>query len=83
MRRQFFIADTIQLDTHPAAHTDIRRTEISLRRGVDQALLVTRRRGYPDRNTSVSMMIAGEHGKDFLASEESGFTVRKLFRGVR
>ena len=73
--RQLIVADRVQLDANPALHTDIRRTKKGPRRGVDQRRLHPWRGGYPHCHVAVVVMIVGEHGKDFLADEESWFAV--------
>src|SRR5579872_643533 len=66
MRGQFLVPDPIQLDPHPSARPNIRRTEVRPRRLLDKSLLQTWRRGNPDSDVSILVMIVGEHRKHAL-----------------
>src|SRR5882757_6661138 len=82
MEPQFFIADCIEFNSHPAADTYIRRHEKLVGLSLEQRRLETRRYRYPHRNAAVVMVIVGEHCVHLLSYEESGFAVREFFRGL-
>jgi hypothetical protein len=83
MGSQFFIADRIQFDTDPAAYTYVGRPEVGCGRRADERSLEAGRRGQPDRNVPVVVVVVGKHGEDLFAHEEGGFAVREFFRGLR
>ena len=53
MKSQFFVADAIQLDAHPAADSHVRRPVELLWRSSDQHLLDADCRGYHYRNVPI------------------------------
>ena len=70
METQIFITNTIQLNTHPTAHTYIRRLEESLWCSLDQFCLDARWSGDPYSHMTVIVMVVSEHDKYLFMDEE-------------
>src|SRR6185437_7602057 len=83
MRGQLFIADAGKLDTDPSTHTHVRRPEKYFRRGMNEHFLQPRRRGYPDGDVAVVMVIVRKHRKHLFADKECRLAVREFFRTLR
>jgi len=80
---QFVVADGGKLDSDPTAETYVRRFEICRGCAVNEQRLQSWRRGQPDGDMAVVVMIIREHGVDFFADEEGWFAVREFFGGFR
>src|SRR5690242_13852687 len=83
MSSQFFIVDAIEVDADPAAHSDVSRAEVYLRRCINQHRLQARWGWYQHGDMPVVVMVVRKHGKDFLANEEGWLAVREFFRALR
>lgn len=63
------VRGVVQVESHPTAGADIRRSKITFRSGFDQCCLRTFSGSTPDCDPVVMVMI-GKHGKAPLAFEE-------------
>src|SRR5437868_15509893 len=83
MLRQFFVADAVNFNSHPTAHSDIWRPVKCLGGFPNQHLLNANRRGNGHRNVAIIVMVVCEHREDFLADEPRRLAVRNLLPGSR
>ena len=61
---------TVEPDAEPAAMTHVRRHEEPLRIGLDEHRLHSRRRGAPEREPTVTVMVRQHHDERTLAANE-------------
>jgi len=78
MRLEFFVADVFEFDSDPALDADVRRPVINLRRFLYEGLLQPGRRGNPDGDVSVVVMIVGDMAKMSGQSQPTLDAIRKL-----
>ena len=83
MESQILIADAIQLDANPAAHSHIGWLEERPGRGFYECRLKTRWYGQPYGDTTIVVVIVGEHNKDLVLHKEGWLTVRESLSRFR
>jgi hypothetical protein len=80
MEGQLLIADFAKFDADPTSYSNVGRLEVlSERTAAKERLLGSGRRGDPDGDVSVVMMIVGEHSEDLFIDEKRRFAVREPF----
>jgi predicted phosphodiesterase len=70
----------VELDADPTAVADVRRAEVVLGLAVDERLLHPGRRGAPEREAAIAMVVVDVHHERLLAADEPGWlTVGRAF----
>jgi len=80
---KFVVADTVEVDSHPALDSYIRWSVVDGREVGDESLLLSWWGGYPNPDMSVVVMVVSEHRKDPFLDKKRRLSMGDLLGRAR